>query len=74
MAATASFIHCSSTYGTILLTEIHELQNEIYNSGFSFGDMDRDERLEHIDNLTTLLDMATKMTKVVDLKMDHAYA
>ena len=36
------------------LKEINELQNEIYNSGFSFGDMDRDERIEHIENLTTL--------------------
>ena len=52
------------------LKEIHELQNEIYNCGFSFGDMDRDERIEHIENLTTLLDMQKVMYTRLSLSDD----
>ena len=52
------------------LKEIHELQNEIYNSGFSFSDMDRDERIEHIENLTTLLDMQKVMYTRLSLSDD----
>ena len=54
------------------LKEIHELQNEIYNSGFSFSDMDRDERIEHIENLTTLLDMQKVMYTRLSLSDDPA--
>ena len=54
------------------LKEIHELQNEIYNCGFSFGDMDRDERIEHIENLTTLLDMQKVMYTRLSLSDDPA--
>ena len=54
------------------LKEIHDLQNEIYNSGFSFGDMDRDERIEHIENLTTLLDMQKVMYTRLSLSDDPA--
>ena len=36
------------------LKEINELQYSIYENGFSFDKMDREERVEHIENLSTL--------------------
>jgi len=37
------------------LAEIQELQKVIYSAGMSFADLSKDDRVEHIDNLTELL-------------------
>ena len=38
------------------LQEINELQEEIYTEVFSFGELDREEKIEHIDKLDKLLE------------------
>ena len=38
------------------LKEINKLQEEIYGSILTFGAMDREDKLEHIEKLTTLLE------------------
>ena len=38
------------------LTEINQLQEEIYGSLLSFGMMDRETKLEHVEKLQTLLE------------------
>ena len=38
------------------LQEINELQEEIYTEVFSFGELDREEKIEHIDKLDLLLE------------------
>tara|TARA_X000001036_G_scaffold348858_1_gene329266 strand:+ start:297 stop:629 length:333 start_codon:yes stop_codon:yes gene_type:complete len=37
------------------LAEIQELQKVIYSAGMSFAALSKDDRVEHIDNLTELL-------------------
>ena len=39
------------------LLGINRLQEQVYKSAFSFDSMDREERLDHIENLTELLSM-----------------
>ena len=38
------------------LKEINQLQQDVYGSMLSFGDMDREDQIDHIEMLTTLLD------------------
>ena len=38
------------------LTEINALQEELYSDMASFNVLDRDDRMEHIEKLTTLLE------------------
>ena len=37
------------------LMTIHRLQESIYNHAFTFDEMDREDQLDHIDDLTELL-------------------
>jgi agmatine/peptidylarginine deiminase len=52
------------------LKEINELQHSIYENGFSFDKMDHDERIEHIDNLSTLLELQRVMYTRLSLSDD----
>ena len=54
------------------LTEINRLQEIIYNAGFSFDTMAREDQLEHIDNLTELLDKQRVMYTRLSLTDDPA--
>tara|TARA_S200000501_G_scaffold40614_1_gene33087 strand:- start:480 stop:812 length:333 start_codon:yes stop_codon:yes gene_type:complete len=38
------------------LLAINRLQESIYNSAFNFDELDRDDQLDHIDDLTELLE------------------
>ena len=38
------------------LEDIHGLQAEIYQKAFKFGTMSREDKLEHIEQLTNLLE------------------
>ena len=38
------------------LEDIHGLQSEIYQKAFKFGTMSREDKLEHIEQLTNLLE------------------
>ena len=48
------------------LMAINRLQESIYKNAFSFDEMDREDQLDHIDDLTELLDkqrvMYTRLT------------
>jgi len=37
------------------LKEINELQEEVYGSMLTFSNMEREDQIEHVDKLTTLL-------------------
>ena len=52
------------------LTEINKLQEEIYGSVFSFGSLSRDKQLEHIDDLSELLDKQCIMYTRLSLSDD----
>ena len=52
------------------LTEINRLQEVIYNAGFSFDTMSREDQLEHIENLTELLDKQRVMYTRLSLSDD----
>ena len=52
------------------LEEIHELQTEIYQSAFKFGTMSREEKVEHIDKLTSLLEKQQLMYTRISLSSD----
>lgn len=54
------------------LKEINKLQEEIYGSILTFGMMDREEKLEHIDKLTILLDKQRIMYTRLSLSDDPA--
>lgn len=54
------------------LKEINKLQEEIYGSILTFGMMDREEKLEHIDKLTMLLDKQRIMYTRLSLSDDPA--
>lgn len=54
------------------LQEINELQEFIYKSILSFGLMDREEKLEHIDKLTELLEKQKIMYTRLSLSDDPA--
>ena len=52
------------------LSEINKMQEKIYASLLSFGSMTRDQKLEHIDMLTTLLDKQKVMYTRLSLSDD----
>ena len=52
------------------LLRINRLQEEVYSNAFSFDEMDREERLDHIDNLTELLDKQRVMYTRLSLSDD----
>jgi hypothetical protein len=52
------------------LQEINDLQKSIYGSILSFGSMDRENKLEHIDKLTQLLEKQRIMYTRLSLSGD----
>ena len=52
------------------LIAINRLQEEVYKNAFSFDSMDREDQLDHIDNLTELLDMQRVMYTRLSLSED----
>ena len=52
------------------LKEINQLQQNVYESMVSFGDMDREEQIEHIDMLCILLDKQRVMYTRLSLSDD----
>jgi hypothetical protein len=52
------------------LSEINRLQESIYGSLFSFGIMTREQKIEHIDLLTTLLEKQQVMYTRLSLSED----
>ena len=52
------------------LTEINELQQDVYGNMLSFGSMERQEQLEHIEMLSTLLDKQKVMYTRLSLSDD----
>ena len=52
------------------LTEINNLQEEIYGSILTFGGMDRETKLEHIEKLQTLLEKQRVMCTRLSLSDD----
>jgi hypothetical protein len=52
------------------LKEINRLQEEIYGSILTFGMMDRETKLEHIEKLTTLLEKQRIMYTRLSLSDD----
>ena len=51
------------------LLGINRLQEQVYKSAFSFDSMDREERLDHIENLTELLEK--QFDDVGEFSMDN---
>jgi hypothetical protein len=52
------------------LREINKLQEEIYGSILTFGTMDREDKLEHIEKLTILLEKQRVMYTRLSLSDD----
>ncbi len=52
------------------LTEINALQEELYSDMASFNVLDRDDRMEHIEKLTTLLEKQRLMYTRLSLSDD----
>ena len=52
------------------LEDIHGLQSEIYQNAFKFGTMSRQDKLEHIDKLTNLLEKQKLMYTRISLSKD----
>ena len=52
------------------LNEINRLQEKIYGSLFSFGAMTREDKLEHVEILTTLLEKQKVMYTRLSLSDD----
>ena len=52
------------------LEDIHGLQTEIYQNAFKFGTMSRQDKLEHIDKLTSLLEKQKLMYTRISLSDD----
>ena len=52
------------------LEDIHGLQAEIYQKAFKFGTMSREDKLEHIDKLTSLLEKQKLMYTRISLSDD----
>jgi len=52
------------------LIGINRLQEQVYKNAFSFDDMDREERLDHIENLTELLEKQRVMYTRLSLSDD----
>ena len=54
------------------LLGINRLQEEVYKNAFSFDSMDREDQLDHIDNLTELLEKQRVMYTRLSLSDDPA--
>ena len=52
------------------LLGINRLQEQVYKNAFSFDDMDREEKLDHIENLTELLEKQRVMYTRLSLSED----
>ena len=52
------------------LLAINRLQESIYNSAFNFDELDRDDQLDHIDDLTELLEKQRVMYTRLSLSED----
>ena len=52
------------------LEDIHGLQTEIYQNAFKFGTMSRQDKLEHIEKLTSLLEKQKLMYTRISLSDD----
>ena len=52
------------------LKEINQLQQDVYGSMLSFGDMDREDLIEHIEMLSILLDKQRVMYTRLSLTDD----
>ena len=52
------------------LKEINKLQQDVYGSMLSFGSMDREDQIDHIEMLTTLLDKQRVMYTRLSLTDD----
>ena len=52
------------------LSEINEMQEKIYESFITFGRMSREQKLEHVEILTTLLEKQQVMYTRVSLSDD----
>ena len=52
------------------LKEINQLQQDVYGSMLSFGDMDREDQIEHIEKLSILLDKQRVMYTRLSLSDD----
>jgi len=52
------------------LNEINQMQKEIYGNMMSFFDLDLDEKMEHIDQLTELLEKQKVMYTRLSLSND----
>ena len=52
------------------LEDIHELQSEIYGNAFKFGTMSREDKIDHIDKLTNLLEKQQLMYTRISLSKD----
>ena len=52
------------------LEDIHGLQAEIYGNAFKFGTMSREDKLEHIEKLTELLEKQRLMYTRISLSKD----
>ena len=53
------------------LEDIHGLQSEIYQNAFKFGTMSRQDKLEHIEKLTSLLEKQKLNPLVVNLPKEE---
>ena len=52
------------------MREIHELQTIVYNASQDYVSLSREEKIEHIENLTELLDMQRVMYTRLSLSDD----
>ena len=52
------------------LEDIHGLQTEIYQNAFKFGTMSRQDKIDHIDKLTNLLEKQKLMYTRISLSKD----
>ena len=52
------------------LMAINRLQESIYNNAFTFDEMDREDQLDHIDDLTELLEKQRVMYTRLSLSED----
>ena len=52
------------------MREIHELQTIVYNASQDYASLNREDKIEHIENLTELLDMQRVMYTRLSLSDD----
>ncbi len=52
------------------MRDIHELQTMVYNTSHDYASLNREEKIEHIENLTELLEMQRVMYTRLSLSDD----